>query len=77
MAGFSATIIEAPEKLDSSGLTIPQNHLDVCKAYPMQTAGNAAGNTQDPLNLNGSVTAFSSDGYGYVVCSTFGPLNAS
>ncbi len=77
MAGLAATIIEAPEKLKSSGLKIPQNHLDVCKAYPMQTTGNAAGNTRDPLNLNGSVTGVSSDGYGYVVCSILGPLDVS
>ena len=71
MAGNSATIIAAPEELIASGLTIPQNHLDVCKAYPMLTSGNAAGNTQDPLNLNGSVTSFSSDEYGYVVSPLF------
>lgn len=71
MSGNTATIISAPEQLIASGLKIPQNHLDVCKAYPMLTAGNAAGNTHDPLNLNGSVTSFSSDGYGYVLRSIF------
>ncbi|KAI9813851.1 MAG: hypothetical protein M1827_003641, partial [Pycnora praestabilis] len=64
MSGFSATIIEAPEQLIASNLTIPQDHLAACKAYPMQTSGNAAGNMQNPLNLNGSNTMISTNDYG-------------
>ena len=67
MSGFSTTIIEAPEHLAVSGLKIPSDHLRACKAYPMGIAGNAAGNTQNPLNLNGSNTAISSSDYGYVM----------
>lgn len=63
-AGFSATIIEAPEQLVSSGLKIPNDHLRVCKAYPMETRGNAAGNTRDPLNLDGAITTLPTDDYG-------------
>ena len=71
VSGFIATIIEAPEVLGASGLKIPQDHLDACKAYPMLSAGNAAGNTQNPLDLTGSVTEVSTDFYGYVVTLLF------
>lgn len=54
-SGLSATIIEAPDHLGS--ISIPQDHLDICKEFPLPTMGNAAGNTTDPLNLNGSITA--------------------
>ena len=67
MSGFLATIIEAPEVLVASNMTIPQDHLAACKAYPMGTAGNAAANTNSPLNLTGSNTAVSTNDYGYVV----------
>jgi iron transport multicopper oxidase len=33
---------------------VPQDQLDACKDLSIQTTGNAAGNTQDPLNLNGA-----------------------
>lgn len=35
-SGFVATIIEAPEVLELQNYTIPQDHIDACKAYPMQ-----------------------------------------
>lgn len=53
-AGLSATIVEAPEDLQD--LQIPSDHLESCRKYGMQTEGNAAGNVNDPLNLDGSVT---------------------
>jgi iron transport multicopper oxidase len=34
-------------------LTIPQDHLDVCNAAGTPTAGNAAGNTINVLDLKG------------------------
>lgn len=33
--------------------TIPQNHLDVCKAGDVPTIGNAAGNSVDWYDLSG------------------------
>lgn len=47
-----ATMIEAPLELQKT-LTIPQNHFDVCKAAGVPTTGNAAGNTEDLLDLSG------------------------
>lgn len=51
--GLIATMIEAPLEIQKS-LTIPQNHLDVCKAANTSTEGNAAGNTVDLLDLIGA-----------------------
>ena len=68
MSGFSATIIEAPEVLVNSNLSIPHNHYKACQAYPMEYRGNAAGNTHDPLNLTGTNTEFSTTDYGYALC---------
>ena len=47
-----ATFIEAPALLQSS-LSIPQNHLDACKAQNIPVVGNAAGNDKDFLDLTG------------------------
>jgi iron transport multicopper oxidase len=51
-SGLIATIIESPLSLQQS-VTIPQNHKDACAAVGVQTAGNAAGNTVDFLDLAG------------------------
>lgn len=60
VSGFIATIIEAPELLSAperGGLNlVPNQHLDVCKKYPMEYKGNAAGHTHDPLDLSGANT---------------------
>ena len=45
-------MIEAPEELQKS-LTIPEDHLKVCRDQGIATAGNAAGNSQDFLDLKG------------------------
>jgi iron transport multicopper oxidase len=42
--GLVATLIEAPERLVD--YSIPQDHVDVCKAQDIPTMGNAAGNEQ-------------------------------
>jgi iron transport multicopper oxidase len=55
VAGLSATIIESPLDLQSS-LQIPEDHYAVCKAAGIATAGNAAGNTNNPLDLTGANT---------------------
>ncbi|MCJ1347443.1 hypothetical protein MMC31_005668 [Peltigera leucophlebia] len=52
-SGLTATMIEAPEELQAN-LKIPEDHLQVCKSQNIATAGNAAGRTDDLLNLNGA-----------------------
>jgi iron transport multicopper oxidase len=49
-------LVEAPADLQSA-LKVPQDQLDACKALDIATTGNAAGNTKDPLDLNGANTA--------------------
>lgn len=68
-AGLTVTLIEAPEELGN--LQIPQDHLNSCRKYGSQTAGNAAGNLKHPLNLNGSVTEPSTNVTGFVVLPEF------
>jgi len=55
-AGLTATFIEAPHQLQAQGLTLPQNHIDACKAQGIPTVGNAAGNSQNWLDLTGAPT---------------------
>ncbi|TVY31799.1 Iron transport multicopper oxidase [Lachnellula subtilissima] len=50
--GLIATMVEAPLELQKAQ-TIPQNHLDACKAGNTPSAGNAAANTVDFLDLTG------------------------
>lgn len=50
--GLIATIIEAPE--DLRGGVIPDDHQAICKSQNIPIAGNAAGNTQNPLDLSGA-----------------------
>ncbi|KAI0134094.1 Cupredoxin [Xylariales sp. AK1849] len=59
--GLTATLIEAPEKLQ--GLPIPQDHLDACNAQGIPTSGNAAGN-KDPSDHSGFVTVPPTSYYG-------------
>lgn len=47
-----ATFVEAPLDLQKQ-LTLPQDHLEACKKAGKPTAGNAAGNTKDLLDLSG------------------------
>ena len=46
-------MIEAPEILQQQRSRIPQQHLDVCRAGGIGFQGNAAGNTEDYLDLQG------------------------
>lgn len=68
VSGFETTIIEAPELLSEKqqgGLNmIPENHLEVCKNYPMPYSGNAAGNTENPLDLTGANIQVNDDNHG-------------
>jgi iron transport multicopper oxidase len=38
-------------------MKLPQDQLDACKDLSIPTAGNAAGNTKDPLNLKGAAVS--------------------
>lgn len=44
---MASTIVEAPLEIQRSGLTIPQEHLESCRALNLTTQGNCAGNTQN------------------------------
>jgi len=46
-------MVEAPLQLQGN-TTIPADHLAVCAAQGIATAGNAAGNTKDLLDLRGA-----------------------
>ena len=52
-SGLVATLVEQPDALQSS-LTIPPDHLDVCRSQNVAIAGNAAGNTEDLFDLTGA-----------------------
>jgi len=52
LSGLMATMIEAPLDLQRT-LQIPQDHKDACAAANVPTAGNAAGNTVNLLDLTG------------------------
>jgi iron transport multicopper oxidase len=54
-AGLTATIVEAPDRLQAL-FKIPSDHLKVCQEQGIPIAGNAAGNTRDPLDLRGANT---------------------
>ena len=48
-------MIEAPALLQSSNyLSIPPDHFETCKNQDIPTVGNAAGNSQDFLDLTGA-----------------------
>jgi iron transport multicopper oxidase len=51
--GLIATMVEAPLEVQRS-LSIPQNHFDACKVANVPTAGNAAGNAVNVLDLTGA-----------------------
>lgn len=46
-------MVEAPEDLQAY-LKIPEDHLQACKSQNIATAGNAAGRTDNLLNLDGA-----------------------
>lgn len=47
-----ATFVEAPLELQKT-LQVPKSHHDACAAAGIPTAGNAAANAVDFLDLNG------------------------
>ncbi|KAH8661666.1 Cupredoxin [Tricladium varicosporioides] len=66
-AGLTATFIEAPKELQAQNLKIPENHLETCKALNISTKGNAAGNTNDWLDLTGAFTEPPLDNWGALI----------
>ena len=52
ISGLAAVMVEAPLELQASQ-EMPTDHGDVCRAGGTPTAGNAAGNTVELLNLDG------------------------
>lgn len=52
VSGLMATIIEAPLDIQKQS-TIPSDHLAACKDAGIKTSGNAAGNSNDFLDLTG------------------------
>lgn len=62
-AGLTVTLIEAPDQLQGKN-HIPADHIGACEKYPQLYEGNAAGNTKEPLNLDGSLTEPSDDIHG-------------
>ena len=54
-SGLIATMVSAPMEMQQR-LTVPADHYAACAASdpPMPTAGNAAGNTEDLLDLTGA-----------------------
>jgi iron transport multicopper oxidase len=53
ISGLAALFVEAPLDLQAS-LTIPDDQYAICQAAGVPTAGNAAGNVHDPLDLTGA-----------------------
>jgi iron transport multicopper oxidase len=51
-SGLIATMVEAPLDLQKT-LTLPKDHLAACAAGNIPTAGNAAANTVNLLDLTG------------------------
>ncbi|KAK3685034.1 multicopper oxidase like protein [Podospora appendiculata] len=52
--GLTATMIEAPDKLQ--GMTFPQDDINNCKTQNLPYQGNAAGNTQNFTDTTGFIT---------------------
>ncbi|KAF7520062.1 hypothetical protein G7054_g12891 [Neopestalotiopsis clavispora] len=51
-SGLAVTFVEAPLEIQQR-ITVPQDFLDNCAADGVATVGNAAGNTEDYLDLSG------------------------
>jgi iron transport multicopper oxidase len=62
-AGLVATLIEAPDRI-AREQSIPRDHAKVCRSQNILTKGNAAGNSNDWLNLTGESTTFEHNPWG-------------
>lgn len=56
IGGLAATIVEAPLELQNT-LKIPENHYQACREADTPYLGNAAGRTEDLLNLDGALVS--------------------
>lgn len=78
-SGLVATMIEAPLELQKT-LTIPEDHFAACEAGGTPDKGNAAGNTEDFLDLTGANKAVAPLPAGFtprgIVAMTFSCLAA-
>lgn len=63
-AGLTATFIEAPTELQAMGLVIPENHKQACKNMNISMVGNAAGNSENWLDLTGEPSVPPLDNWG-------------
>lgn len=61
-AGLTATLIEAPMRLQAQ--TFPPAMAQICRDQHYAVAGNAAGNVDDPYDLDGQTTVCSPDTQG-------------
>ena len=58
-AGLTATLIEAPTQLQAQ--TFPPAMAQICKDQQLGVTGNAAGNVDDPYDLDGQITVCSAN----------------
>lgn len=65
--GLTATIIESPDVLRN--ISIPEDHIDACRAAGVPFEGNAAGNIEDPLDTTGIDYTPPEEYTGYVLLS--------
>ena len=50
--GLAVLMVEAPDVMQQT-INVPENHYQICKAANVPSAGNAAGNVKDFLDLSG------------------------
>lgn len=65
-AGLITTMIEAPDML-AKQQTIPHDHYKLCESQGLPTKGNAAGNTDNWLDLTGAPADFNANNWGALV----------
>ncbi|KAH9212454.1 Cupredoxin [Leptodontidium sp. 2 PMI_412] len=63
-AGLTATFIEAPTELQAAKIYIPVSHRDVCDVQGIPRKGNAAGNSNNYLDLTGANVVADTDMWG-------------
>ncbi|KAI1428862.1 multicopper oxidase [Xylaria sp. FL1777] len=76
-AGLVSTFVVAPDILQKT-ISIPSDHLDACRRQDIPTVGNAAGNSQNFLNLTGAPTMPDKNPMGALInSSSLGPPSKS
>ena len=64
VSGMMATFIEAPQELVAQNPYIPGSHRAVCDKYGISRNGNAAGNSNNWLDLTGANTEAPTSNWG-------------